>query len=220
MTGAYDDLPADLPVPVADGAAAHLVGAAVPEIRLPATTGGSVDLAELAAGRAVLYVYPMTGRPGVPLPAGWDAIPGARGCTPESIGFRDHAGELAELGVEVCGLSSQDPADQRELAQRLDLSYPVLSDVRFALAEALRLPTFRAAGVRRYTRLTLVLAQGRIEHVFYPIFPTDSHAAEVARWLRSEPSRTTGAGPASGPVSARVVSARPVGARSLEAGAR
>jgi peroxiredoxin len=190
MTGTYDQLPADLPVPVDDGSADHLPGLALPSISLPATSGGEVDLSTLGASRTVVYIYPMTGRPGVALPAGWDEIPGARGCTPESIGFRDHHEDWNDLGVGVFGLSSQSSAYQTELAQRLELPFPVLSDEAFALAQALRLPTFQSAGQRLYTRLTLVIAAGMIEHVFYPVFPTDTHAAVVAGWLRDNPPVT------------------------------
>ena len=180
----YEQLPADLPVPEDDGAAAHLPGAALPSVSLPATGGGPVDLAQIGHPRAVAYVYPMTGTPGVPLVEGWDQIPGARGCTPESIGFRDNYQELAGLGVEVFGLSSQEPAEQAEAAGRLALPYRLLSDAGLVLAERLGLPTFTAGGVVRYKRLTLVVRDGRIEHVFYPVFPPDRHAGEVVAWLR------------------------------------
>lgn len=186
MTAAnYEQLPADLPVPEDDGAAAHLAGAAMPPITLPATSGETVDLSRVGP-RAILYVYPMTGTPGVPLADGWDQIPGARGCTPESMGFRDHYAEMAALGAQVFGLSTQDTAAQSEAAARLRLPFPLLSDSGLALAERLRLPTFTASdGVVRYKRITLVLDQGRISHVFYPVFPPDAHAAEVLDWLRA-----------------------------------
>jgi peroxiredoxin len=181
----YEQLPADLPVPEDDGAAAHLPGTVMPPISLPATSGAAVDLSRIGSPRAIVYVYPMTGTPGVPLVEGWDQIPGARGCTPESMGFRDHYQELTALGAEVFGLSVQDTAEQAEAAARLKLPYPLLSDSGLVLAGRLRLPTFTAAdGVVRYKRLTLVLNQGRIEHVFYPVFPPDRHAAEVLAWLR------------------------------------
>jgi peroxiredoxin len=185
----YEQLPADLPVPEDDGAAAHLPGTALPSVSLPATGApadrdGPVDLAELGQPRAVVYVYPMTGTPGVPLVEGWDQIPGARGCTPESMGFRDSYQELTGLGVEVFGLSSQEPAEQAEAAGRLALPYRLLSDAGLVLAERLRLPTFTAGGVVRYKRLTMVVREGRIEHVFYPVFPPDGHAGEVLAWLR------------------------------------
>ena len=185
-TANYEQLPADLPVPEDDGAAAHLSGAVMPSITLPATSGEPVDLSRIGP-RAIVYVYPMTGKPGVPLVEGWDQIPGARGCTPESMGFRDHYEELAELGAQVFGLSVQDTAEQAEAASRLALPFPLLSDSGLVLAERLRLPTFTAAdGVVRYKRLTLVLDQGRIEHVFYPVFPPNQHAAEVLEWLRGQ----------------------------------
>jgi peroxiredoxin len=179
-------LPADLPVPEDDGAADHLPGMALPSIVLPSTAGGAVSLDGLGRDRprTVLYVYPMTGKPGAALPEGWDAIPGARGCTPESCGFRDHHADLAAAGAEVYGLSTQSTADQAEAAERLHLPFPLLSDQDALLAQSpLQLPTFEAGGRLRYRRLTLVISAGRIEHVFYPVFPPDGHAAEVLLWL-------------------------------------
>ena len=185
MTAAnYEQLPDDLPAPQDDGAAAHLPGTEMPSITLPATTGGAVDLSGVGHPRAVIYVYPRTGQPGVPLIEGWNDIPGARGCTPESMGFRDHYAELTALGVEVLGLSSQDSDYQGELAARLGLPFPLLSDPSLVLADRLGLPTFTAGGVRLYRRLTLVLNAGRVEHAFYPVFPPDAHAAQVVDWLR------------------------------------
>jgi peroxiredoxin len=186
-TANYEQLPADLPVPEDDGAADHLPGLALPSVTLPATGGGvgdTVALAGIGRPRAVVYVYPMTGTPGVALPEGWDQTPGARGCTPESLGFRDRYDELTGLGVEVFGLSSQEPAEQAEAASRLALPFRLLSDSGLVLAEHLGLPVFTAGGVVRYKRLTLVVRDGRIEHVFYPVFPPDRHAAEVVAWLR------------------------------------
>ena len=180
-------LPADLPVPEDDGAADHLPGLALPPVELPSTAGGTVALDRLGSGRprTVLYVYPMTGRPGAALPEGWDSIPGARGCTPEACAFRDHHVDLVAAGADVYGLSSQSSADQAEAAERLHLPFPLLSDEDVRLAEPpLGLPTFEAGGRLRYKRLTLVIGAGRIEHVFYPIFPPDAHAAEVLAWLR------------------------------------
>jgi peroxiredoxin len=180
----YQSLPDDLPVPHDDGAADHLSGLTMPSVRLASSGGGEVDLAALGSGRTVLYVYPMTGTPGVALPEGWDEIPGARGCTPESCAFRDHFTQLREAGADaVYGLSTQDIDTQRDVAARLALPYPLLADPGVALGGALNLPTFVAAGVTRYRRLTLVVVDGRIEHVFYPIFPPDGHAAEVLAWL-------------------------------------
>jgi peroxiredoxin len=179
-------LPSDLPVPDDDGAADHLGGLALPPVELPSTAGGVVNLAGLgrARPRTVLYVYPMTGRPGVALPEGWDEIPGARGCTPEACSFRDHHADLAAAGAEVYGLSTQTTADQAEAAERLQLPFPLLSDSGARLAAPpLALPTFEAGGRLCYRRLTLIVAGGRVEHVFYPVFPPDGHAAEVLAWL-------------------------------------
>ena len=184
----YDpsQLPDDLPVPADDGAADHLAGTAVPRLELPSTDGRPfrVDLVPDGASRLVLYAYPRTGRPGEdPLVPDWDAIPGARGCTPESCGFRDHAADLARSGAAVAGLSTQDTGYQREAVRRLRLPFPLLSDVDLRLTERLRLPTFEAAGHRLLRRLTLVVRDGRIEHVFYPVFPPDRHAEQVLDWL-------------------------------------
>lgn len=179
-------LPPDLPVPIDDGAADHLEGRAVPALALPSTSGGQVDLSEAAAeGTLVLYLYPRTGRPGEALPEGWDDIPGARGCTPQSCAFRDHFSELDSLGADVLGLSAQLLADQIEFAERVGLPYPILSDPELALADALRLPTFGVAGMRLYRRLTLVAREGRIDKVFYPVFPPDRNAADVVAWLET-----------------------------------
>jgi peroxiredoxin len=176
-------LPADLPEPEDDGAARHLPGMAVPPVRLPSTQGGELTLAE-QPGRTVLFCYPRTGRPDEELPPGWNEIPGARGCTPETCGFRDRHDQFADLGARVVALSTQDPEYQHEMAERLELPFPVLSDERLELVSALGLPTFQTAGWTLVRRLTLVIRDGRIEHVFYPVFPPDSHASEVLEWLR------------------------------------
>ncbi|HET8616966.1 MAG TPA: peroxiredoxin [Actinomycetales bacterium] len=182
-----DTLPPGLPRPVDDGGAAHLPGATLPHVALTDTDGQHVDLAALA-GRSVVYAYPRTGRPGqAPLVDDWDAIPGARGCTPESCAFRDHHAELTELGVRVLGLSTQSTADQAEAVERLHLPFPLLSDDRHRLTDGLRLPTFDVAGQRLLRRLTLLVADGAIEHVWYPVFPPDAHAGEVVAWLRDHP---------------------------------
>jgi peroxiredoxin len=178
------ELPPDLPAPVDDGACDHLPGLAMPAVRLPSTAGRLVDLAALSAPRTVIYCYPRTGQPGQPLPDGWDAIPGARGCTPQTCAFRDHHRELAGLGAEVYGLSTQSTEYQREMAERLHVPFEVLSDERFAFADALRLPTFEAGGMRLIKRLTLIVRDGRIEHVFYPVFPPDESADQAVSWLR------------------------------------
>jgi peroxiredoxin len=185
VSAAHDPyvLPPDLPVPIDDGAADHLQGADLPSLSLPSTSGGEVDLAEAAKGTLVLYCYPRTGRPGEPLPPGWDEIPGARGCTPQSCAFRDHFAELQALGGAVLGLSAQPLEDQVEFADRVHLPYTVLSDPALRLADALRLPTFEVAGMRLYRRLTLVASERRIVKVFYPVFPPDRNASEVLSWL-------------------------------------
>jgi peroxiredoxin len=180
-------LPEGLPVPVDDGACDHLVGTSVSAIALPSTAGRSVVLAETGRPRAVVYAYPRTGVPGEPSPDGWDMIPGARGCTPQSCSFRDHHEELLDLGAEVFGLSTQTTAFQQEMVARLHLPFEVLSDADLRLAEALRLPTFEVAGMTLIRRLTLILLRGRIEHVFYPVFPPDQSAAQTIAWLRSHP---------------------------------
>jgi peroxiredoxin len=180
----YRELPDDLPAPEDDGAADHLSGAAVPSLTLEATSGEAVDLARAAAGLLVIYVYPRTGTPGEPLPEGWDRIPGARGCTPQNCAFRDRVGELAALGATIYGLSAQPLTEQRALAEREGMPYPLLNDSGFRLVEALALPTFEAAGCRYYRRLTFVASGGRIEKVFYPFFPPQDNAADVIAWLR------------------------------------
>ncbi|HML91634.1 peroxiredoxin [Methyloceanibacter sp.] len=182
MSGLHD-LPADLPQPVDDGACNHVPGTAMPDIALVSTEGRSVDLSRLGPGRTVLYCYPRTGVPGEPLPTGWDAIPGARGCTPQSCAFRDHAADLARYGARVFGLSTQDTAYQREMAARLHLPFEVLSDAAFAFADAVRLPTFEVDGMRLIKRLTLIVRDNAIEHVFYPVFPPERNASDVAAWL-------------------------------------
>jgi peroxiredoxin len=180
-------LPEGLPVPEDDGAADHLQGLEMPSVRLEATAG-ELDLAREAEGLLVLYVYPRTGRPGVEPPAGWDATPGARGCTPQSCGYRDHGAELRALGARVIGVSAQPLEDQREAAERLALPHPVAADPELRLAAALGLPTFDFHGARLYKRLALVAERGRIVKVFYPVFPPDENAAEVVAWLEGRRS--------------------------------
>jgi peroxiredoxin len=176
-------IPDDLPVPEDDGTADHLLNAVVPSIALTATTGDTVNLAELG-GMTVLFCYPRTGRPDEELPPGWDAIPGARGCTPETCGFRDAHSQFADLGARVIALSTQSTDYQRELADRLGLPFPVLSDESLELTRALGLPTFETSGMTLLKRITLVIDDGRITRVFYPVFPPDTHAAEVLEELR------------------------------------
>jgi peroxiredoxin len=187
MSATHDPniLPADLPAPVDDGAARHLKGMRPPSLALPATSGGAVDLAALA-GRTIVYIYPRTGRPGQKLPDGWDAIPGARGCTPQSCSFRDHFAELRGLGVaHLYGLSTQDTDYQREAAERLHLPFALLSDAGLALTRALDLPTFAVEGMTLIKRMVLVIDDGVITEVFYPVFPPDQSAEAVVAWLRA-----------------------------------
>jgi peroxiredoxin len=177
-------LPAGLPVPEDDGAAAHLCGSEVPDVVLPATGGGSVDLRGRSAARTVVvFAYPRTGRPGVDNPAGWDDIPGARGCTPEACSFRDLAAEFAAAGAELYGLSTQDSDYQQEAADRLHLPYPLLSDAALTFARALRLPTFEVEGAILLRRLTMVLRGRHVERVQYPVFPPDRAAADALALL-------------------------------------
>ena len=178
-------LPPGIPAPQDDGAAAHLSGVKLPDLALPATSGAPVNLSRLKA-RTVVYIYPRIGVPGVDPPDGWDMIPGARGCTPQSCGFRDHAGELKQLGVDqLFGLSTQDTPYQQEAATRLHLPFPLLSDEKLALTKALKLPTSTTAGMTLLKRVALVIDDGTITRVFYPVFPPDKNAEEVAVWIRS-----------------------------------
>lgn len=186
MSSRDEHLPDDLPVPEDDGAADHLIGLAVPAVALPATTGDTLRVNQPPHGsdRLIIYTYPRTGRPGdAPPVEDWDLIPGARGCTPEACGFRDHARDLTGCGAAVVGLSTQPTDDQLEAAQRLHLPFPLLSDARLQLTRAMRLPTLEVAGRTLLRRLTLIIRGGHVEHVFYPIFPPDTHANEVLAWL-------------------------------------
>jgi peroxiredoxin len=184
MTNLHEVDWAKIPAPADDGLAAHLHGMVLPHVSLPATDEATVDLSSLN-GLTVIYAYPRTGQPDVPLPNGWDLIPGARGCTPQSCAFRDHFAELRELGVNhLFGLSTQDKVYQKEAAERLHLPFPLLSDEGLGLVSALNLPTFEAGGTTLLKRLTLIVENGRIEHVFYPVFPPDRNAADVVDWLR------------------------------------
>ena len=182
------ELPAGLPAPDDDGGAHHLVGMSWPDLALPGSDGSTINLAQ-ARGRTVVYAFPRTGRPGEALPTGWDAIPGARGCTPQSCGFRDHFAELNDLGVgQLYGLSTQSRDDQREVAQRLHLPFALLSDARLELQRALAFPTFAVDGMTLLKRLTMVIDDGVISKVFYPVFPPDRSAADVVAWLRDAQS--------------------------------
>lgn len=182
----YLNFPANIPRPVDDGAGRHLAGLALPDLALRATSGAPVNLAT-RAGTAVVYAYPMTGVPGVALPEGWNEIPGARGCTPESLAFRSAHEEILALGAEVFGLSTQDTAYQQEMVGRLGLTFAVLSDASFELTHALNLPTMQVEGKTLLKRLTLVIRDGRIARVFYPVFPPDQAPVAVLAWLREHP---------------------------------
>jgi peroxiredoxin len=178
------ELPKGLPVPQDEGACAHLAGIKLPRTTLPSTLGQSIDLSALRS-TTVIYIYPRTGRPDEPSPAGWNEIPGARGCTPQSCAFRDHFDELKRAGAaQVFGLSTQSTADQREAVERLHLPFELLSDEKLEFARALKLPTFEVEGMMLIKRITLVTRDGRIEKVFYPVFPPDRNAADVLDWLQ------------------------------------
>lgn len=179
-------LPANIPIPQDDGAARHLTGMRVPDLALPATDGAAVNLARLS-GRTVVYIYPLSGVPGVDLLQGWNEIPGARGCTPQSCAFRDHFDELTRLGVKhLYGLSTQDTAYQQEAAARLHLPFAILSDAKLAFAKALNLPTFTTSGMTLLKRMALVIDDGTIAKVFYPVFPPDKNAEEVIAWIEAQ----------------------------------
>jgi peroxiredoxin len=179
------EVPPGLPVPLDDGAAAHLVGSSVPHIRVQSTSGQVVDISDLACDRCTLFFYPRMGRPGEKLPAGWDSTPGARGCTPQSCAFRDRHEAFASVGHKIAGVSSQGTEDQIEAAARLHLPFPLLSDPDLTLAREIGLPTFEIAGMELYKRLTLVVEHGKIVKVFYPVFPPQLNADEVLAWLRT-----------------------------------
>jgi len=178
------ELPPNLPVPRDDGGARHLRGMRLPDLELRSTSDRFVNLSKVSFRRLVVYCYPRTGEPDKPSPPGWDDIPGARGCTPETCGFRDHHKDLAKLGAEVFGVSTQSTEYQREMVTRLKVPFQVLSDEHFLLTEAMRLPTFTVAGMTLIKRLTIIAKAGRVEHVFYPVFPPDKHAEEVIDWLK------------------------------------
>jgi peroxiredoxin len=178
----YSQLPENLPVPIDDGACDHLVGQSLPAITLISTAGRQVNLSELE-GRVVLYCYPFSGRPGVALPEGWNEIPGARGCTPQSCAFRDHYQEILSLGAQVFGLSTQHTDYQKELAERIHLPFEILSDSGLEFANQLSLPTFEVDLMTLIKRLTLIVNDGKIEKVFYPVFPPDKNAGDVIEWL-------------------------------------
>lgn len=198
QTDNLHSLPQGLPVPHDDGACNHLRHSMLPSIGLAATSGATVDLSKEGHPWLVVYCYPRTGRPDQePLggTATWNAIPGARGCTPQSCAYRDHHGELTALGAAVYGLSTQDTEYQAEAVRRLHLPFPLLSDAQRDFARALRLPTFTAGGFELIKRLTIIARAGRIEEVLYPVFPPDADAERVIAWLRSHASASTVTGP-------------------------
>ena len=180
----FHELPADLPVPLDDGLTVHLKGMKLPKVVMAATNGKMVEISSIK-GKLVIYCYPLTGRPNVPLPEGWDQIPGARGCTPQSCAYRDHYQELQSLGAQLLGLSVQATDYQKEMAERLHLPFPVVSDANYEFQKALNMPTFLAGGMTLLKRVTLIANNGVIEAVHYPIFPSDSDAAWVVDYLKS-----------------------------------
>ena len=180
-SASYLDLPDDLPVPIDDGAADHLIGLELPDISLLSTSGAELKLAALA-GTTVIFCYPKSGVPGVPLPEGWDDIPGARGCTPQACSYRDQFPELERLGVKVLGLSTQKNDYQKELADRIELPYEILSDNELKFSSALNLPTFVVGGETLLKRLTMIIKAGVIIKVHYPVFPSNKDID----WVLSE----------------------------------
>jgi peroxiredoxin len=188
-TGDLLTLPADLPVPIDDGACRHLPTMRMPALRLLSTAGRWVDVQGSAERRTVIYCYPRTGQPDKDPGPGWDQIPGARGCTPETCAFRDHHKEIARLGADVYGVSTQDSSYQQEMVRRLNVPFEVLSDADLKLVTALRLPTFEFEGLTLIRRLTMIVRNRRIEKIFYPVFPPDQHAAEIVSLLKEHGQR-------------------------------
>lgn len=181
-----NEIPSDIPIPEDDGACDHLEGLILPRVTLPTTAGGTITFAEIP-GTTIIYIYPRTGRPDQELPTGWNDIPGARGCTPQSCAFRDHYTELWQRGATVFGLSTQTTDYQREAVERLELPFPLVSDANLAFANALDLPTFEVDGMQLIKRMTLICYEGWIEKVFYPVFPPHQNAEDVSAYLRENP---------------------------------
>ncbi len=179
----FTNLPSNLPVPQDDGASSHLLGKSLPNIILHSTSDKQVNISNIE-GKVVFYCYPMTGQPGIKLPDGWDSIPGARGCTPQSCSFRDHYQELQALSTQVYGISTQESTAQTEAVKRLHLPFELLSDADFELTTALQLPTFEVENKRLIKRLTLIIQEGKIVKVFYPVFPPNQNARDVVEWLK------------------------------------
>lgn len=180
----YNSLPEDLPIPIDDGKAKHLIGLEMPNISLKSTDLKIKNLKEITKPITVLYVYPKNGVPGKPLPEGWDLIPGARGCTPEACGFRDNFSNFTQENIQVFGLSSQSTSYQSDFVKNQNLSFEIFSDDKFELGDALNLPRFEINNEVLYKRLTLIVKDSKIVHCFYPIFPPDKHAIEVLTWLK------------------------------------
>ncbi|MEO8424661.1 MAG: peroxiredoxin [Actinomycetota bacterium] len=181
----FSQLPPDLAAPTDDGACDHLLGASVPDLTLASTSGERISMRERTRRTSVLYFYPRTGVPGQELPEGWNLIPGARGCTPQACGFRDHAEELGDLGAGVIGISAQTTDEQREFAARVDLPFPLLSDAAFLLADRMGMPTFEVDSMRLFKRVTLIVNDSKVMKVFYPVFPPDRNAEDVVAWLKT-----------------------------------
>lgn len=179
-----NQLPTNLPIPQDDGSTNHLKGMKLPNVSLQANNGRYINLSGIK-GKLVIYCYPMTGQPNVALPDGWDQIPGARGCTPQNCSFRDHYQEIKDLAADVFGLSVQTTEYQKEMADRLHLPFPILSDNNYAFQKALNIPTFTVSGMVLLKRVTLIVNYGVIEAVHYPIFPSDSDPNWVIEYLRS-----------------------------------
>jgi len=179
----FQTLPANLPVPEDDGGADHLTGMQLPELSLDLAGGGELEPERLGQGKVVVFIYPRTGTPGLPLIEGWDQIPGARGCTPQSCAYRDRIADFGRMGVTVFGMSSQPVSEQAAFQEREGIPYPLINDSGFRLGAALSLPTFEAEGTKLYRRLTFVAVEGLITKVFYPVFPPDRNAGEVLSWL-------------------------------------
>ncbi len=173
-----------IPAPKLDASLEHLNNFIIPEIKLSSTSGDEIDLSKLI-GLTIIYVYPMTGQPNVALPEGWDEIPGARGCTPQSCSFRDNFSELKKLNIKnIFGLSSQTTKYQKEMSERLHLPYPILSDEKLVFANALKLPTFKVDNMSLIKRITLIINNNKIIKYFYPVFPPDQNVNDVIFWLR------------------------------------
>ncbi|MCB0829352.1 MAG: peroxiredoxin [Solirubrobacterales bacterium] len=192
----FTQLPPDLPVPVDDGAADHLTGMGFPDLQLESSDGRWMNLPEELGERAVLFIYPRTGTPGQPLLPGWDDIPGARGCTPQSCGYRDNLAGFRERGIGIFGLSAQTGSAQAEFKQRESIPYDLISDPGLKLAALLRLPTFTISNLTLYRRLTMIVESGRISKVFYPVFPPDQDAPSVLAWFAQEGPGGSGHQPA------------------------